>query len=111
SWYSIDPAWHPSVQLLAFSLLRPNDDYYIYIMDAATRQIVELTRDQGRNERPSWAPDGRHLVFESTGGGTRQIWTMLADGSQPRHLTTTGHNESRNWLTRSFFFGTVWVRT
>ena len=95
--YVIDPAWAPNGQLLAFSWRRPNDNYDIYIMDAATRQIVELTRDQGRNERPSWAPDGRHLVFESTRGGTRQIWTMLADGSQPHQLTTSGHNESPNW--------------
>jgi TolB protein len=98
--YVIDPAWAPNGQLLAFSWRRPNDNYDIYIMDAATRQLVELTRDQGRNERPSWAPDGRHLVFESTRGGTRQIWTMLADGSQPRPLTTSGHNESPNWSTR-----------
>jgi TolB protein len=95
--YVIDPAWAPNGQLLAFSWRRPNDNYDIYIMDAATRQLVELTRDQGRNERPSWAPDGRHLVFESTRGGSRQIWTMLADGSQPHQLTTTGHNESPNW--------------
>ena len=98
--YVIDPAWSPNGQLLAFSWRRPNDNYDIYIMDAATQQLVELTRDQARNERPSWAPDGRHLVFESTRGGTRQIWTMLADGSQPHQLTNNGHNESPNWSTR-----------
>ncbi len=97
--YVIDPAWSPNGQLLAFSWRRPNDNYDLYIMDAASHQLVELTRDQGRNERPSWAPDGRHLVFESTRTGTRQIWTMLADGSQPHQLTTGGHNESPNWST------------
>ena len=97
--YVIDPAWSPNGQLLAFSWRRPNDNYDIYIMDAASRQLVELTRDQARNERPSWAPDGRHLVFESTRTGTREIWTMLADGSQPHQLTTNGHNESPNWST------------
>jgi len=98
--YVIDPAWSPNGQLLAFSWRRPSGNYDIYIMDAASRQIRELTRDQGRNERPSWAPDGRHLVFESTRGGSRQIWTMLADGSQPHQLTNSGHNESPNWSTR-----------
>jgi len=97
--YVIDPAWSPNGQLLAFSWRRPNDNYDLYIMDSASHQLVELTRDQGRNERPSWAPDGRHLVFESTRTGTRQIWTMLADGSQPHQLTTGGHNESPNWST------------
>ena len=98
--YVIDPAWSPNGQLLAFSWRRPSGNYDIYIMDVASRQIRELTRDQGRNERPCWAPDGRHLVFESTRGGSRQIWTMLADGSQPHQLTNSGHNESPNWSTR-----------
>jgi TolB protein len=69
-------------------------------MDIASRQLVELTKDAARNERPSWAPDGRHIVFESTRTGTRQIWSMLADGSQPRQLTTDGQNESPNWSSR-----------
>jgi TolB protein len=69
-------------------------------MDIASGQLVELTRDEGRNERPSWAPDGRHLVFESTRTGKREIWSMLADGSQPRQLTNSGENESPNWSTK-----------
>ena len=98
--YVIDPAWAPNGQLLAFSWRRPSGNYDIYVMDAATRQLVELTRDAGRNERPSWAPDGRHIVFESTRGGSRQIWVMLADGSQAHQITNTGHNESPNWSPR-----------
>jgi len=98
--YLIDPSWSPNGQLLAFSWRRPSNNYDIYVMDVATRQIIELTHDMGRNERPSWAPDGRHIVFESTRSGTRQIWTMLADGSQPHQLTNNGHNESPNWSAR-----------
>jgi TolB protein len=98
--YAIDPAWSPNGQLLAFSWRRPNGNYDLYVMDIATRQLVELTRDAGRNERPSWAPDGRHLVFESTRTGTRQIWSMLADGTELRQLTTQGQNESPNWSSK-----------
>jgi TolB protein len=95
--YVIDPAWSPNGQLLAFSWRRPNGNYDIYVMEIVTRQLVELTRDAARNERPSWAPDGRHLIFESTRTGTRQIWTMIADGTQARQLTKQGQNESPNW--------------
>ncbi len=98
--YVIDPSWSPNGQLLAFSWRRPSGNYDIYVMEVATRQIVELTRDVARNERPSWAPDGRHVVFESTRSGSRQIWVMLADGSQPRQLTNEGQNESPNWSPR-----------
>ncbi len=95
--YVIDPAWSPNGQLVAFSWRRPSGNYDIYLMDVASRQLLELTKDAGRNERPSWAPDGRHLVFESTRSGSRQIWSMLADGTQARQLTTQGQNESPNW--------------
>lgn len=98
--YVIDPAWSPNGQLLAFAWRRPGGNYDIYVMDPASGQIVALTRDAGRNERPSWAPDGRHIVFESTRSGSRQIWSMLADGTQARQLTFEGHNESPNWSPR-----------
>ncbi len=98
--YVIDPAWSPNGQLLAFSWRRPSGNYDIYAMDIVSRQLVELTRDAGRNERPSWAPDGRHIVFESTRTGTRQIWSMLADGSQPHQLTFEGQNESPSWSSK-----------
>ena len=98
--YVIDPAWSPNGQLLAFSWRRPSGNYDIYVMDVVTHQLAELTRDAGRNERPSWAPDGRHLVFESTRTGSRQIWSMLADGSMTHQLTFQGDNESPNWSPR-----------
>ena len=98
--YSVDPSWSPNGQLLAFCWRRPSGNFDLYVMDIVSRQLVELTRDAGRNERPSWAPDGRHIVFESTRTGVRQIWSMLADGSQPRQVTFEGQNESPNWSPR-----------
>jgi TolB protein len=98
--YVVDPAWSPNGQLVAFSWRRPSGNFDIYVMDIVSRALVELTRDAGRNERPSWAPDGRHIVFESTRTGTRQIWSMLADGSLPRQLTYESQSESPNWSPR-----------
>src|SRR5712692_1280262 len=95
--YLIDPAWSPNGQMVAFSWRRPDGNFDIYIMEPVGRDIRQITRDSGKNERPSWAPDGRHIVFESTRNGQRQIWTMLADGSQAHLLTMSGHNESPNW--------------
>lgn len=98
--YVVDPAWSPNGQLLAFSWRRPNGNYDIYVMDVATKEARQLTRDVGRNEHPSWAPDGRHLVFQSNRTGSWQLWTMLADGSQPRQITQVSSNESPNWSPR-----------
>ncbi len=100
--YAVSPAWHPSGQFLAFSWMRrygpgapgSND---LYMMDIASKQWVQLTHDGGRNDFPSWSPDGRHIVFQSSRAGGEQIWTMLADGSNPKQLTFSGSNTQPNW--------------
>jgi len=92
------PSWSPNGLFMAFSWsVKETGHWDIYIIEIASGRIVQLTHDAGRNEHPSWAPDGRHLVFESTRTGTRQIWSMLADGSNPHQLTTQGQNWNGNW--------------
>ena len=33
-------------------------------MDIASKRWLQLTHEAGSNDFPSWAPDGRHIVFE-----------------------------------------------
>ena len=58
---------------------------------------LQLTHGAGRNENPTWAPDGRHLVFASNRNGSMQIYTMLADGTEVRQLTSQGNNTMPVW--------------
>jgi TolB protein len=100
--YAVSPSWSPNGQLLAYSWNRkygPGDPggVDIHVIDIASKQYLQLTHESGSNDYPSWAPDGRHLVFERTIGGKTQIWTMLADGTQQHQLTTTGNNFMPNW--------------
>jgi TolB protein len=97
---AVNPAWHPDGQKIAFAWTRGFDpgNYNIFIMDVATRAITaQLTHGAGRNENPVWAPDGLHIVYSSKRGRTTQIFTMLADGTQQRQLTTVGNNEKPVW--------------
>ena len=46
-----------------------------------------LTNHSGRDEFPSWSPDGRRLAFESYRDGNREIYVMGSDGTNPHRLT------------------------
>jgi TolB protein len=94
-----NPSWHPGGQIIAYAWTRgyATGNFNIFTMDVASRAYTQLTHSEGRNENPSWAPDGVHLVFMSTRSGSHQIWTMLADGTQARQLTTQASNETPVW--------------
>ena len=100
--YAVSPSWSPNGQFLAFSWIR----HYgpgapgaqdIYLMDIVSKQWVQLTHDGGKNDFPCWSADGRHLVFQSNRSGSMQIWTMLADGTNQKPLTSSGSNSQPNW--------------
>ncbi len=100
--YAVSPSWSPNGQFLAFAWVRhygPGQPGAsdIYVMDVASKQFAQLTHDGGRNDFPSWSPDGRHIVFQSNRTGKVQVWTMLADGSEQRQVTTSGENSQPNW--------------
>jgi TolB protein len=94
-----NPSWQPDGQFLAFSWTRgfAAGKFNVFIMDVASRHYTQLTHDEGRNENPSWAPDGAHLAFASTRGGRSQIYSMLANGTEPQRLTSEGLNYSPVW--------------
>jgi TolB protein len=100
--YAVSPNWSPNGQFLTLAWVRkygPGEPGAsdIYLMDIASKQWVQLTHDGGRNDFPSWSPDGRHIVFQSNRSGNPEIWMMLADGTKTQQLTFTGRNSQPNW--------------
>jgi len=95
-----NPSWRPDGQMIAFAWTRGYErgSFNIFIMDMAKRQPVQLTKDSGINENPWWGPDGLHLVFSSKRSGTYQIYSMLADGTNLKALTTQGNNIQPVWV-------------
>lgn len=49
-------------------------------------QFLKLPSDSASRSR--WSPDGRHLLFEAVHEGNWDLWTVTADGSQSRRLTS-----------------------
>lgn len=100
--YAVSPSWSPNGLLLAFAWNRKygpgapggND---IYVFEIATMRWLQITHGEGDNDFPSWAPDGRHIVFQRKTGKRTDIWSMLADGTHQQQLTHTGDNSEPDW--------------
>ena len=96
--HAVEAAWSPDGQRIAFAWQRARtSNFDIYFHDLATGMNTQITHDAGDNERPTWAPDGRHIAFESSRTGSKQIFSMILDGSKIRQLTNTGKNTKPAW--------------
>lgn len=94
-----NPSWSPNAQFVAFSWNKGFEPGLgnIFVMDVAKKQPIQLTQGGSRNENPSWAPDGLHIVFSSKRGKDTQLYTMLADGTAVKKLTSQGNNIQPVW--------------
>lgn len=64
--YNTSPDWSPRGPEIAFHS-RVSGSHQIAIVNADRGGAPRVLTSGGRNEDPSWAPDGRHLVFASSG--------------------------------------------
>jgi TolB protein len=92
------PSWSPDGLSIAFTwAVVETGAFDIYVMNLANGQITQLTHNAGSNDRPWWAPDGRHIIFESSRNGKREIWMMLANGTDQHRLTEDDANWDPSW--------------
>ena len=91
-------SWHPEGKIIAYAHRNEAGQRFdIALTRLDTEQTQLLTTEPGSNEAPSFSPDGQHLVFESTRGGSSQIWVIDVDGSNLRKLTSEGENFAPAW--------------
>jgi TolB protein len=93
-------AWNPAKQYseIAYTARLDAGGFDIAVLDLATRQVRQITQGRGSCEYPSWAPNGRHLVFSCRRAGR---WELTISDREGRSLTTLatgpGNNAQPDW--------------
>ncbi len=86
--YRSDPDWSPDGLAIAYQAYVPDSSGVFQIVTMSLRdRIPRQLTSVGENEKPSWAPDARHLVFTSTRSGTKQLWVIDTQSGRVRQLT------------------------
>ncbi|TAK15750.1 MAG: hypothetical protein EPO35_06710 [Acidobacteria bacterium] len=93
------PTWAPSLTglMIAYTCQTSSAGHDIEVYDFSTRQTRRLTNGEGTNESPTFAPNGRHVMFFTTRWGKKQIAVIDIDGKNIRQLTTQGNNDYPSW--------------
>ena len=105
-----EPTVSPDNKWVAFSAVDVNLDAntktpHLWIVPISGGESRRLTPADSKGEdRPRFSPDGKHLIFESSGSGGSQIWVQEFDASNGT-LTGEPHQLTYNSTEAS---GAIW---
>lgn len=86
--YNISPAVSPDGRWLAY-VSRMGGAFRLHLMELATGQVTALT-DTSADERPSFAPNSRMLVYATVFQGREALMTTSLDGRVKARLAGQG---------------------
>ena len=118
-----DPTWSPDGSRIAFASARGEENYSIYTMSPDGGNVQRLTGEEGGSKAdPAWSPDGSRIAYTGSlrvdrrtqcgtmpisggpgGGGPAlsgdhsYIYTMAADGGNPKSLTEEIAGAGPSW--------------
>jgi TolB protein len=91
------PTWSAATNKIAYTC-GTTSGYDICLLDMGSMQVIKITDGLGSNEQPSFAPNGRHVVFVTTRWGKSQLAMADIRGTvSKRRITEIGNNKHPSW--------------
>ena len=90
-----EPDWSPRGDRIAYAAWSGGVFQIFSVNPDGTDRRVLTSR--GNNEQPSWAPDGRHLVFHSTQRTGHGLWILDTVSGRARILVSGHVDETPDW--------------
>lgn len=99
SGFHTQPRWSPKGDVIIYTQRQGTHD--IWAVNADGSNPRRLTSGPGDNQGTTWAPNGRHLMFQTNRLGTWQVFSMLVDGTVQTPVTRgTVDATSPSWSPR-----------
>ena len=91
------PTPQPGANLIAFETYR-DGNAEIYLLDAQSHTLTNLTRHPAEDRAPAWRPDGQAIAFESNRSGNWDIYVLdLVEGSLIRVTKDPAYDGGPAW--------------
>ncbi|PYN89278.1 MAG: Tol-Pal system beta propeller repeat protein TolB [Candidatus Rokuibacteriota bacterium] len=84
--FHTQPRWSPKGDTIVYT--QREGTHNLWAIDPGGTNARPLTTGQGDNQGATWAPDGRHLAFQSNRSGRWQVYMMLVDGTTTTQITS-----------------------
>ncbi|MBV8666840.1 MAG: Tol-Pal system protein TolB [Burkholderiaceae bacterium] len=91
--YNISPRISPDGKTLAY-ISRRDNQFQLYTLDLAGAQELRMT-DTAKDESPSFAANGRYVMYATSAGGHGTLGVVSIDGSVKYQLTTQAGDDIR----------------
>ena len=87
------PDISPDGTKVAFAALQ-NGIGDIFLLDVASREVTNLTKDGFADSGPTWSPDGRSLIYVARVSGNEKLFRLDVATGQKTQITFGTHDDS-----------------
>jgi Tol biopolymer transport system component len=96
-----NPVWSPDGSKIVFYAGSGKGNDQVFTIEPNGKHLTRLTKDvevrqnelsrsiKTNNFYPSWSPDGKRILFCSNRGGSNALYSMKADGSDLKRITSS----------------------
>ena len=96
--YNAAPAWSPKGDWIVYVCRVPGEGFKLCRISPDGKQRNQITKGNSIDDSPSWAPNGRHLVFSSIRRGESQLYIITSEGAGLEKVSSVGaHLSSPSW--------------